>query len=348
MAHTDDTVFLPPHLVKRIAVLGTGSVGASWAALFLARGLEVWAYDPAAGAEQRARDFILNAWPALLALNHTAQAQPDWDRLRFVGTAAEAAQKAEVIQENLPERVEVKDVVLAEVDAAASSDKIILSSTGGIPPTRLQAALGRPERLVVLHPFNPAHLIPLVEVVGGEHTLPQVAQWAMDFAEHMGKHPILLHTEANGHMTNRLQFALVREAVNCLLEGVASAQDIDAAVRHGLAPRWALMGGLMTLHLAGGPGGMRGILDHAGDAIQQWWKPGPEPSLEPEVIQKLVDAAAQVSAGRPIADWVQWRDQSLVDVLALQNAMNASSPGTPADASNKRVMNPPTKRDTKP
>src|SRR5690606_27316152 len=161
----------------------------------------------------------------------------------------------------------------------------------------------------------------------GELTSPQVVQWAMEFARHVGKHPIHLHTEASGHMTNRLQFALVREAVACLVEGIASARDIDAAVRYGLAPRWALMGGIMTLHLAGGPGGMQGILNHAGEAIQQWWKPGPEPRLTPEVVGQLVEAAQQVSAGQPVNEWVQWRDHSLVEVLALQTATEAREPG---------------------
>lgn len=316
-------------------MLGMGSVGASWAALFMAKGLTVLAQDPAPGAEQRARDFIQNAWPALMVLGHTRLADPDWRQLRFVKTPAQAAREAQVIQENIPEQPGLKAEVLAEVDAAAEPHKIILSSTGGIPPTQMQASCRHPERLVVLHPFNPAHLMPLVEVVGGEHTLPEVTQWAMDFARYVGKHPIMLHTEASGHMTNRLQFALVREAVACLVEGVASAEDIDAAVRYGLAPRWALMGSLLTLHLAGGPGGMQGILDHAGPAIQQWWKPSPEPQLTPEVVRTLVEAASQVSADQPVGDWVQWRDRALVNVLSLQNKMESSVPGRNAGPATK-------------
>lgn len=330
--------FVPPEQIERIAVLGMGSVGASWAALFMAKGMEVVAYDPAPDAQLRARSFISQAWPALVELGRTQQAGPDWSHLRFVESPAEAARQAQAIQENIPEKPDLKAQVLAEVDAAADPGKIVLSSTGGIPPSQMQAAMNHPERLVVLHPFNPAHLIPLVEVVGGEHTLPEVAQWAMDFARHVGKHPIQLHTEASGHMTNRLQFALVREAVACLLEGIASPRDIDDAVRYGLAPRWALMGGLMTLHLAGGPGGMKGILDHAGDAIQQWWQPGPEPRLTPEVKQKLADAAQQVAAGRPVDDWVQWRDRSLVDVLSLQTQTESDEPGRkPGVASDKNT-----------
>ncbi|WP_397475202.1 3-hydroxyacyl-CoA dehydrogenase NAD-binding domain-containing protein [Pusillimonas sp.] len=319
--------FPPPSQIERIAVLGLGSVGASWAALFMARGLEVVAYDPAPDARARARSFISQAWPALIELGRTKAAEPEWTRLRFVESPAAAAREAQVIQENIPEKPGLKTAVLAEVDAAAEAYKIVLSSTGGIPPTQMQAGLRHPERLVVLHPFNPAHLIPLVEVVGGKQTLPEVAQWAMDFARYVGKRPIRLHTEASGHMTNRLQFALMREAVACLVEGIASAGDIDTAVRYGLAPRWALMGGLMTLHLAGGEGGMKGILDHAGDAIQQWWQPGPEPRLTPEVIERLVEAAQEVSAGRPINDWVQWRDRSLVEVLSMQTEIESGEPG---------------------
>jgi len=338
MTSENDSDLPSPDRVERIAVLGMGSVGASWAALFLAGGLEVVAHDPAPGAEQRARDFIRQAWPALIELGRTTLPEPDWARLRFADSAARAAREAQVIQENIPEKPELKASVLAEVDAAAAPHKIVLSSTGGIPPTRMQASCRHPERLVVMHPFNPAHLIPLVEVVGGEHTSPEVVQWAMEFARHLGKHPIRLHTEASGHMTNRLQFALVREAIACLVEGVASARDIDAAVRWGLAPRWALMGGLMTLHLAGGPGGMRGILDHAGAAIQQWWQPAPEPRLTPEVVRRLVDAAQEVSDGRPVADWVRWRDRSLVDVLNLQHKMESSAPGAAGGASEKKDL----------
>lgn len=312
--------------IRSVAVLGTGSVGASWAALFMAHGINVVAYDPSHDAEKRARDFIAAAWPALQDLGRAKTEVPDFSMLSFVQSAGEAAATADIIQENVPEREELKARVLTEVDAAAGPEKIIISSTGGIPPSRMQQHCKHPQRLVVLHPFNPTHLIPLVEVVGGKDTDRRVIEWAMTFARRLGKHPILLHAEASGHMTNRLQFALVREAVSCLLEGVASADDIDAALRYGLAPRWALMGSFMTLHLAGGPGGMKGILDHAGPALEQWWTPGPTPRLTPEVKQRLAEAAEEVSAGKPVNEWVQWRDVSLVDVLRLQQQVESSSP----------------------
>lgn len=318
--------YLRPEDIRSVAVIGTGSVGASWACLFLANGMSVVAHDPAPGAEARARDFVTNAWPALRELGIATVDVAPLHAMHFVGSAAEAAKSADLIQENIPERPELKARLLREIDAVATPDKIILSSTGGIPPTSLQAACAHPQRLVVVHPFNPSHLIPLVEVVGGKHTDPAVVDWALAFARLLGKQPIRLNVEATGHMTNRLQFALVREAVACLVEGIASAKDIDVAVRYGLGPRWTLMGSLLTLHLAGGPGGMKGILDHAGAAIEEWWTPMTQPRLTPEVKDQLVRAAVEVSAGASVADWVQWRDENLVNVLKLQHASEAEEP----------------------
>jgi carnitine 3-dehydrogenase len=318
--------YVRPENIRSVAVIGTGSVGASWACLFLAHGMSVVAHDPAPGAEARARDFVTNAWPALRELGIATVDVAPLHAMRFVGSAAEAASSADLIQENIPEKPELKARLLREIDAAATPDKIILSSTGGMSPTSLQASCAHPQRLVVVHPFNPSHLIPLVEVVGGKHTDPAVVEWALAFARLLGKQPIRLHVEASGHMTNRLQFALVREAVACLVEGIASAKDIDAAVRYGLGPRWTLMGSLLTLHLAGGPGGMKGIIDHAGAAIEEWWTPMTQPRLTPEVKDQLVRAAVEVSAGAPVADWVQWRDANLVNVLKLQHASEAEEP----------------------
>lgn len=319
--------YLPPQAIRTVAVVGTGAVGANWAALFLARGIRVIACDPAPGAESRARDLVYAAWPSLRELGVARTQEAPLDKLRFVATPGEAAKAADLVQENIPEKPELKASVLAQLDAAATADKIILSSTGGIPPTQLQANCKHPERLVVVHPFNPSHLIPLVEVVGGKETAEAVIEWAMDFSRYMGKQPVRVNAEATGHMTNRLQFALVREAVACLMDGVASAKDIDAAVRYGLGPRWAFMGPLHTLHLAGGGGGMKGILDHAGQAIEAWWTPRSQPRLTPEVKEHLVRSAQELSEGETIQAWEAWRDRNLVEVIRLQQASEASEPG---------------------
>jgi carnitine 3-dehydrogenase len=318
--------YIDPDKVKTSAVIGAGAVGASWSSLFLAKGINVIAYDPSPDGEKRAVEFIKNAWPALFELSIAKVEAPPLDKFKFVSTIKEAVLAADVIQENIPEKLALKHQILGEIDGFATPEKIIISSTGGIKPSELQIACKHPERFLVLHPFNPSHLIPLVEVIGGKDTAQAVIDWGVDFATFIGKKPIRLNSEATGHMTNRLQFALVREAVNCLLEGVASAQDIDDAVRYGLAPRWALMGSLLTLHLAGGPGGMKGILDHAGHAIEAWWTPTNFPTLTPEVKEKLVQISNEISNGHEPSDWESWRDINLVKVIKLQTSTNTTLP----------------------
>lgn len=321
MSHTQ------PHDVRSVAVIGTGSVGASWVALFLAHGMDVFAFDPAPDAETFTRDFVEKAWSALLELGIAASEKIPRERLRFVASAAEAAALADVVQENVPEKLELKARVLSEIDQAAAPEKIIISSTGGIPPSTLQEFCRHPGRFVVVHPFNPSHLIPLVEVIGGKLTDVATIGWAIEFSRYLGKQPICIDGELSGHMTNRLQFALVREAVACLVDGIATAEDIDAAVRFGLGPRWMLMGPLLTMHLAGGPGGMKGILDHAGAALEDWWTPRSQPNLTPEVKQRLVVAAENISREKSIADWIHWRDENLVKVIKLQKQGKNDEPG---------------------
>lgn len=319
--------YMQPRDVRSVAVIGTGSVGASWVALFLAHGMSVVASDPSQGAEAFTRDFAKNAWPALFELGVATSEHVPLERLRFVESAAEATRLADVIQENVPEKLELKARVLREIDQAAGPEKIIISSTGGIPPSKLQEFCNYPGRLVVVHPFNPSHLIPLVEVIGGKLTTNATVEWATEFARHLGKQPICISGELSGHMTNRLQFALVREAVACLIDGIATAEDIDAAIRYGLGPRWMLMGPLLTMHLAGGPGGMKGILDHAGAALEDWWTPRSQLKLTPDVKERLAIAAEAVSREKSIADWIHWRDENLVKVIKLQEEGHCGEPG---------------------
>lgn len=196
--------YVPPHEINSVAVIGTGWAGSGWPALFLAHGLEVFAYDPAPEAEPRMRDFIVMAWPALRELGLSKSEDAPLERPRFVESPTTAARTADLIQENVPEKTELKGEVLRESDAEADRSKIIMSSTGGIMPTTLQASCKHPQRLVVVHPYNPPHLMPLVEVVGGRQTDPTIVDWAMEFARLLGKQPIRLNSEATRHMTNYL------------------------------------------------------------------------------------------------------------------------------------------------
>ncbi|MEM1146176.1 MAG: 3-hydroxyacyl-CoA dehydrogenase NAD-binding domain-containing protein [Pseudomonadota bacterium] len=320
----------PP--VTTTAIIGLGSVGSGWAALMLAKDIKVQAYDPGKDAQAVSQTLIEGAWPSLIALGLTEKPAPPFEDLHFDNSIAAAVLDADVVFENVPERITVKHEVLAAIDAAAPSNALILSSTGGIETTALQSVCQYPERVVVMHPFNPSHLIPLVEIVPGEKTGTQYTDRALAFARAMGKHPILLKREMDGHMVNRLQFALVREAIRCLNEGVASAEDIDAAVRYGLAPRWLLMGGLHTVAMAGGPGGMQGILDHAGHAMEKWWATDAKFKLTPALKEALAEAANGLNQGAAFADWAAWRDQQLVTLLRLQTSADYERPDARSDA----------------
>lgn len=318
---------IPPAEVRTVAEIGMGTVGSSWTALMLAKGYHVQAFDPAPGAQERAEVLIGQAWPALRHGGLATDSEPPLDRLCFCASIAQAVDEADVIQESTPEILSDKGTILEQIDAHAGAEAVVLSSTGGILPSELQTFCSSPERFIVFHPFNPTHLIPLIEIVPGRTTSADLVDWAVDFARHIGKKPVVLKAELSGHMTNRLQFALVREAVRCIVEGVATAEDVDNAVRHGLAPRWMLMGGLQTLHLAGGHGGMQAILDHAGTAIETWWQPGTDIRLTPDIRSSLVQAANDLWSTDDLSEWMSWRDTELVTLLNVQAAAESHRPG---------------------
>lgn len=303
---------LPLHQIRTVGLAGAGEVGAGWAALLLARGYRVIACDPAPGAQERLLQGIAARWDALRRLNACDSDTP-WLNLTFAGNLDEMARGSDLVQENAPENPAVKRDVIARIDSALAPDRLILSSSGGTQPSQLQSYCQFPERLVLGHPFNPAHLVPLVEVVGGARTSDEALQLALDFYRSLGKHPIHLKGEIVGHLSNRLQFALLREASHCLSAGIASAVDIDAAMRYGLGPRWALMGSLMTFNLAGGESGIAGLLERFGDDIERWWDALEPTRLTPEVRSALIDGAEQLRDGRSNAEWAQWRDDALIN-----------------------------------
>ncbi len=300
------------------AIIGMGSIGSGWATLMLAKGMKIRAFDSGKNAEVISHQHILQSWPAIVEMGLTALKEPPLHHLKFYGSIAETAQEADIILENVPEKLSLKQTIIREIEEAANQEALILSSSGGIPSSALQEGCLYPERVLIVHPFNPSYLIPLVEVVPGKDSSRKAVDAALNFAKYLGKHPITINKEQSGHMVNRLQFALMREAIRCLVEGVASATDIDAAIQYGLAPRWLLMGGLHTVALAGGPGGMAGILDMAGPAMEKWWEPLGDVKVSAEVKEKLVEAEAELSQGASCEDWVVWRDQKLSEVLSLQ------------------------------
>ena len=303
--------------VDRVAVVSTGVIGASWAAHFLARGLDVVATDPAPGAEERLRADVAEHWPTLERIGLVEGASPE--RLTFTGDPAEAAREADFVQENGPEREDVKHALFAVLDAAARPDVVLASSSSGMLPSVIaRGAAKHPERVLVGHPFNPPHLIPLVEVVPGEKTSDAAVEQALAFYTAVGKRPIRLRQELPGHVANRLQAALWQEAYSLVERGIASVADIDTAISHGPGLRWAVLGPFANQHLSGGPGGIAHILEHLGPPTEAWWRDLRSVTLTPELVDKLVAGVDDELAGIDPADLVRRRDAVLNALLAAK------------------------------
>ncbi len=304
-----------PDRVKQVTVLGAGTIGASWTALFLARGLRVAVQDPNPAAEAYVGRYIADVWPTLHRLGMAAGAAPD--RCSFHVSPVTAVRGAEFVQENAPERLEIKRALYAEIDAVLPAGVILASSSSGLMMSDLQAGLASAPRMAIGHPFNPPHLIPLIEVVGGKATAPATVDWCLDFYRHIGKRPIHIRKEAPGHLANRLQAALWREAVNAVVTGLASVEDVDTAISAGPGLRWAAMGPHMTFHLGGGEGGMTHMLDQFRPAFEAWWRTMGTPELTDAVCRQLIEGVAAGARGRDLATLARDRDAVLLPLLEL-------------------------------
>jgi 3-hydroxyacyl-CoA dehydrogenase len=303
--------------VRRIAIVGTGLIGASWSALYLARGFDVIATDPAPNAEANLRHFVDTAWEELAVLGLAPKASRD--RLAFTPSMKEAVSAADFIQENGPERQDFKIKLFADIDAAAPIDSIIASSSSGLTMSVMQSACKRPERCVVGHPFNPPHVIPLVEVVGGAKTSPEAIRQAISFYFSIGKKPIHLRKEVAGHVANRLQAALYREVVYLIEQGVVDVADSDTAVCWGPGPRWGVMGPNLLFHLGGGPNGIRHFMEHLSGPLAALWKDlGPITEFSPAVKQTIIEGALQEAGNRSIEELEQERNEVLLGLLNLR------------------------------
>jgi carnitine 3-dehydrogenase len=302
--------------VRRIAIIGTGVIGASWAAQFLACGFNVVATDPAANAEANLRHYVDTAWPALTALGLSASASRD--RLTFVGTAQEAVSETDFVQENGPERPDFKIKLYAELDEATPPHAIIASSSSGLTMDVIQSACKRPQRCVIGHPFNPPHIIPLVEVVGGAKTSPETIDRAMAFYASIGKKPIRLMKAVPGHVANRLQAALYKEILYLVQQGVLSVVDADIAVCYGPGPRWGVMGPSLQWHVGGGLGGIHHYMEQLMDPLAGLMKVLGTPDVTSELKQTIVDAVLQEAGNRSVEQLADNENEVLVGLLALR------------------------------
>ncbi len=291
--------------VTTVAVIGAGTIGASWAAYFLGRGLRVQASDPSPAA------------PALIA-RMAAGIGADTGRLVFDHDPVRAAEGADFVQESAPERYDVKLALLPAISRVLAADVPIASSSSGLLVSKLREGCAHPGRVLIGHPFNPPHLVPLVEVVSGEGADEGAVEATMEFYRAVGKYPIHIRKEVPGHVANRLQAALWREAVHLVAEGVASVADVDAAISEGPGLRWALMGPSLTFHLAGGDGGMQHFLAHLLPAMQTWWDDLGTPTIDAALQAKLVAGVAEEAAGRDLHALAARRDRFLRELVALR------------------------------
>ena len=302
---------------RRIAIIGTGVIGASWTALFLAKGLKVVATDVAPNAETALRKFVENAWPALKRLGLAAGASQS--NLKFTADLAQAVTGADLVQENGPERIEFKQKLYGQLDELLPPDVIIASSSSGLTMSEIQkGAASHPERCVIAHPFNPPHLIPLVEIVGGARTSEDTIRRAAEFYTSIGQKTVRLNKEMPGHVANRLQRALAREVYYLVSEGVVSAADVDTALSWGPGLRWGIMGNMMLNHLGGGPGGIEHFFQQFTGPMTAWWKTLGSPVLTPEVQKKLVDSVHAEVGSRSIEELEAERDEILLGLIELR------------------------------
>ncbi|MER8700327.1 3-hydroxyacyl-CoA dehydrogenase NAD-binding domain-containing protein [Mesorhizobium sp. M1227] len=310
--------------ISQVAIIGTGVIGASWAAQFLAKGLDVVATDIAPNAEASLRRFVEAAWPALDRLGLAPGASPM--RLAFNADLPEALKSANLVQENGPERIDFKKKLYGQLDELLPADVIIASSSSGLTMSEIQSGCpNHPERCVIAHPFNPPHLVPLVEIVGGAKTSEETIRRASEFYTGLGKKTVRLHKEVPGHVANRLQAALAREVYYLVGEGVVSVADADTAVSWGPGLRWGIMGQVLLNHLGGGQGGMEHFLQQFTGPMSAWWKVLGSPELTPELQKKLIDGVHAEVGSRSIDDLAAERDEVLLGLLELRNKANAEA-----------------------
>lgn len=298
-----------------VALIGAGTIGLSWATLFAAHDWQVRLTDPRPDLEHTVDEAVRQF--------ATSLSQDAGDLLRRITLVADleaAVDGVDVVQENGPENLEFKQDLFARIEKAAPTSALLLSSTSGLMPSDMGATMSEPGRVVVGHPFNPPHVVPLVEVVPGGQTPPETAQAAADLYRSLGKVPVVLRKEIGGFVANRLQSALFRESVNLVLQGVVTPEELDQVVTESVGPRWATAGPFESYHLGGGPGGIRHLLEHLGPGMVRRWADLGKPELTPEVVEQISTATEARFADQDYATRTAERDRLQLAVLAARAA----------------------------
>jgi 3-hydroxyacyl-CoA dehydrogenase len=310
--------------IRRVVIIGTGVIGASWASLFLAKGLDVIATDIAPDAETSLRRFVKEAWPALERLGLAAGASQS--RLTFTPDLPAALRGADFVQENGPERIDFKKKLYRQLDELLPADVIIASSSSGLTMSEIQSdCRSHPERCVIGHPFNPPHLVPLVEIVGGAKTSEATIERATEFYTRLGKQAVRVRKEVPGHVANRLQSALAREVYYLVAEDIISVADVDKALSWGPGLRWGIMGQVLLNHLGGGQGGIEHFFEQFTKPMTAWWKVLGSPELTAEVRQKLIDGLHAEVGARTVPELEAQRDEILLGLLELRRKYESAT-----------------------
>jgi carnitine 3-dehydrogenase len=312
--------------VKTLGLLGTGVIGGGWAARALHFGIDVLAADVKPEMEAWIRGAVDNAEGALSRL--TFAPLPPKGVLTFTTDLTAMARQVDFIQENIPEQLELKQRVLADVSRHAPPDVLIASSTSGLTPSDLQRDMQAPERFLVGHPFNPVYLLPLVELVGGSRTSPAALDAAGDFYRYIGMHALRVRREVPGHLTDRLQEALWREILHMVNDGVATTGELDDSIVYGPGLRWAAMGTNLIYHLAGGESGMRHMLQQFGPCLKWPWTRLEAPELSEQLIDRMVEGTQAQANGRSIRELERLRDDYLVAIQQVLRQFNIGAGST--------------------
>lgn len=308
-----DTAKYRVDTITKVTVVGAGLIGASWAAYFAKKGLDVSVYDPFPETEPTFQKSLSKALDDLSRLN--PKNDMPQGNVTFTSKLQEALEGCDYVQENGPEKINIKQELLREIDALVDTDILIGSSTSSFMCSDLQAKCLHANRIFVAHPFNPPHLIPLVELGAGKKTSPHAIEAAFAFFTKIGKAPIKIKKEAVGHVANRLTSALWREAVHIVAEGIATVSDVDRAISSGPGLRWAINGPHILYHMGGGEGGIKSYLEHLGPAQEARWATLGSPTLSAETCKAIIDGVDEEAAGRSLDDLCNSRDDQLIAML---------------------------------
>ena len=302
---------------RSVGVVGGGLIGMSWTSLFLAKGCDVVVVDPDPNTSQRLEGFLTHAWTNLSALGLTQHEKPSAPKIT---EDYSALRNVDFVQENGPEHIESKRAIISMIEKTVRTDVVIASSTSSLRASDMQEQARHPDRILVAHPMNPPHLVPLVELVAGKNTSEVALDEAKRFYALMQRVTIHVKQEVPGHLANRLTAALYREAVHLVAEGIADVEDIDRAVAYGPGMRWAFMGPHLTYHLGGGTGGYRGYLDHLGPTQAQRWKSLGSPELDEKTKAALIEGVERELKVQDEATLVQRRDAALAELIRLKSS----------------------------